>query len=496
MRSSRPVILCSPPDSRAAPDVEYLGLYYVDAYLMEHGIDTVLMDGSGMETDAYADQICAHSPSVVGITLSTHYRAPQVRQLASAVKARSQPSVVVGGHLMMFRAVEFLRYAPDIDFAVVGEGEVAMYELVRTLSNGEDPSDLPGVVCRNSDRRIRTSGSRPPVENLDSLPFPSRPKRVPVFSVASSRGCPGKCGFCSVWRYAKELGGAPWRPRTADNVVAEVKSILARYPEARTVSFVDDMFLGYSAEGRARAVEIGERLAALQPSVPWAIACRPDEVVKSPLDHLTKQGLRCVHLGIESGSNRVLARFAKGTSAEANKRAISIVRSHGLSLKPYFMFFEPEMTLADVADNIDFLEATTLARPTLMRERVIPYPGTVLYERCKQLGVLKESEMVFQTRFVSYEVACLCDAFRETFKAGIAEEQEIALAEFEADIEAWRGNYGNLSEVNKRWEDLSVRTVRAAKWLMEGRSSPGSDPRQRVGEACSLLAGRSRGWSS
>jgi len=467
MSAVGPVVLCSPPSKRASPFTEYLGLYYVHAYLRKQGVKAVLLDGAGSKPGEFADEIASYHPSAVGITMPTHFLSRQIQLLANAVKKRCQTKIIVGGHFLCFKGIEFLEYAPSIDIAVLGEGEVTMWELLSTFQQGTTELDVAGIAIRTGCDRIRTTMQRGAYGELDSLPFPTRPKKVPAFSIATSRGCYMRCDFCSVWRYAEFLGGPSWRTRSPANVVAEIDSIIKQYPHAGAFSFVDDAFLGGSKASRERALAIADRLAVVSPPVAWSIACRSNEVEEHILYRLKRGGLRSIHLGIESGSEDVLKRFAKGFSVRESEEAVSTVRKLGFSLAPYFIFFEPEMSLDDVAYNIRFLEKLDLARPSMMRVKVVPYPGTSIYERYKRLGLLSEGPMSYDVAFLNQSVGLLSDVFRETFKMALAQEQELLREEFEADIEARCGKLERFIETQRRWKQLSAHCTTVAWRLLE-----------------------------
>lgn len=467
MASKGLVVLSSPPYTQASSSTEYLGLYYVDAYLRKQGIKTIILDGTRLEVEEFADRVSGYDPLLVGITLPTHFLSHQVSLLADALKQRSRAKVVVGGHFLCFRAIEFLEYAPSVDFAVIGEGEITMSELIKALEQEQDGLDVPGIAARTSRGRIISTMRRTAIRELDSLPYPTRPKSVPVFSVASSRGCYMKCGFCSVWQYARRLGGQRWRARGSAGVISEVQNILHQYPQARAVSFVDDVFLGRSSTSRERAIEIADGLSGLARPIAWSVACRSTDTDERLLSRLILGGLRSVHLGIESGSNDVLKRLSKGLSVRENEEAISIIRGLNLSLIPYFIFFEPEMTLSDVSENIEFLADLDLARPSLMRVKVEPYPGTTIYQRYKELGLLNEGDMSYTIVFKNRSVMLLCETFRQIFRPFLSLEQKILQAEFEADIDPRSGRCAKLDTVRKRWKVLSSRTAEAARQLLE-----------------------------
>ena len=109
---------------------------------------------------------------------------------------------------------------------------------------------MNGLVYRNGEHLVAT-GSRPFIENLDSIPFPARQllpplseyqpslaafKRRPQATMVTSRGCPFRCAFCD-----HSVFGNQYRARTGRNVVDEIEQLITHFG-AREIRFWDDTF--------------------------------------------------------------------------------------------------------------------------------------------------------------------------------------------------------------------------------------------------------------
>src|SRR4030095_9730290 len=124
--------------------------------------------------------------------------APQSYRLAEQVRAPGRISVIGGTHTS-FLPEEGLEHA---DFVVRGEGEFAFQELVDAIQAGggfEKIQNLSYLV----DGQVVSNSERPKIPNLDVNPIPDYHlitgwKPGGVVSVATSRGCPLSCTFCSV----------------------------------------------------------------------------------------------------------------------------------------------------------------------------------------------------------------------------------------------------------------------------------------------------------
>ena len=115
------------------------------------------------------------SPDIVGITVSFSGWWNTAYQVASTVKNVDKDVItVLSGLHPSARPVECLE-SQFIDFVVVGEPEYTTQELVQTLDQGktEDFKKIKGISYRREGKTIITE-PRPPIADLDALPFPAR----------------------------------------------------------------------------------------------------------------------------------------------------------------------------------------------------------------------------------------------------------------------------------------------------------------------------------
>src|SRR5262249_48158322 len=86
---------------------------------------------------------------------------------------------------------------------------------------------------------------------------------------------------------------------------------------------------------------------------------REANLARSRLLHrLQDLGLRKVFLGIESGSDSQLRRYAKGHTAEECAAAIYRIRAADLRLEVGFIMFDPLCNVEEVAENVAFIRRT------------------------------------------------------------------------------------------------------------------------------------------
>ena len=97
---------------------------------------------------------------------------------------------------------------------------------------------------------------------------------------------------------------------------------------------------------------------------------------------LVKQaGCVNINLGMESGSDRVLTAIDKKITQADLQRAIDILKCNGISGGYCVLLNAPEETLDTIKETIDFTAKNDIQVKQFLP--VIPYPGTVLFNRLK-----------------------------------------------------------------------------------------------------------------
>ena len=141
-----------------------------------------------------------------------------------------------------------LRTSPAIDFVVRREFDYQIADYAK----GTPVEDLPGVSFRKNGH-IVNNPERPPIENLDDLPWVTKVYQRdldvrrynvpfllnPFISLYTSRGCPAMCTFC-LW--PQTHSGHRWRLRSTDDIAREVAFAKDAFPYVKEIFFDDDTF--------------------------------------------------------------------------------------------------------------------------------------------------------------------------------------------------------------------------------------------------------------
>jgi radical SAM superfamily enzyme YgiQ (UPF0313 family) len=246
---------------------------------------------------------------------------------------------------------------PAIDFAWLGEVDEAIPAWL-AATPAERPA-LPGVLSRTADG-LRSNGVTAP-RDLDRLPWPdweavrfTEYRQAPhrrrgrlSYIIVTSRGCPYRCTFCEEVTY---FAAVPFRQRSIDNVLREMREVMARYPGVE-FSFQDPVF-GLKKDW---AIEFCERLRRELPGAVWGAITRADLCTPELLEAMARAGCYNILAGLESASEETLRSVKKFNITHQTARDfVRMARASGIEVTTSFMIGLPNETRADVRRTVDF----------------------------------------------------------------------------------------------------------------------------------------------
>jgi len=400
------VLLINPPSNAPNP-IMPLGLAYLAAALEAAVINIDIIDAwaEGYTIEDLDKQIKDQQPDIAGITMMSPMYASAMRTVDS-VRRNSNAKIVVGGPHPSALPEQCLQDNPNIDFAVAGEGEKALVDLVKALSgNGKSLDTIKGLTYRNGDKLLST-GHAQPIENLDALPFPARHlfpvakykthppygKKNPYMTLITSRGCPFQCTYCS-----KSVYGSRYRTMSPQRVVLEIRHIIKKYG-IREIHFYDDDF----TINMKRAEEICDLLIQEPIRISWSCTTRVDLVNENLLNKMRKSGCWLISYGVESADPNILKNIKKGYTIEQVQNAFSLTKKAGIRTVAYLMVGLPGETKETINKTIDF---SLKLDPDFVSWGITAlYPGSSLYESAKN-GKLGETDIRYTYKDKSWHAS-------------------------------------------------------------------------------------------
>ncbi|MCL5035687.1 MAG: B12-binding domain-containing radical SAM protein [Chloroflexi bacterium] len=364
------ILLINPPllidESRYLPrrpsyPFEHLGLGYLASFLRMHGHEVTVKDAylDGLDADQFFPLISSVPADLIGFSATHGFMTSAVSLVQRLRKSGFDGHITFGGYLPTFLPEDLLRDFPEIDSIVRGEGEFTLLELVEKLDKPSSWDTIGNLTYRDRDGNIKSNPPRPLIEDLDALPFPARDTLPQLMtmqdygSICSSRGCYGKCTFCSIHSFYGKSPGSHWRGRSAKSVVDEMEKLAAEW-KIEKFAFPDDNFLGTGRKGNARAMDVAKEILRRGITARYSILCRASDVDNALFAFLKASGMGTVFVGFESGVDRALQTFGKMSDSTTNREAAKKLKGLGIKCYPGFIMFDPYTTLDEVEENLEF----------------------------------------------------------------------------------------------------------------------------------------------
>lgn len=373
---------------------EPIGLLYLAAVLRHAGykVSVVQADYYGLSVEQTIDVILLHNPSVVGFSI-TQRAVNSTALIVKLLRKRGYTGhITSGGYFPSLCTEAFLAKIPEIDSAVIGEGENTFLELIKCLDYREPWDTLLGLAYRDHGAVV-INQLRPFITNLDTIPFPIRDLlndafwRMGYATLISSRGCYGNCTFCPQNAFKKKNLGPRWRGRSPENVVTEIESI-SRNSGISMFKFNDDNIFGPGQDGCQRVIGICEEIISRGIKAKYMAYCRINDINHKTMTLMRRAGFERLLVGVESSQPAILREYKKGISPDQVRKKFSLLESLGFSVIPGFMMFNPYSSLQQIERDLDFLRETKSFGVSITKTLKI-HDSTEIKERLLTAGKLK-----------------------------------------------------------------------------------------------------------
>ena len=356
-------------------------------------VEVINFDGYPITYEYFLRKFDGKRPDVIGFTAHTMPMLERTCILTEYAKKEFPDAKIFWGgvHASIFPK-EVLNELP-VDVVVVGEGDFTILELINSLNNKLNFSEIKGIAYRKG-KEIIVNQERPIIEDLNVLPMPAWDminfsEHLYVYLI-ESRGCPFRCRFC----YNKMR--KRYRTRSVDNVVNEIKYLYDTY-KLRTFKFWDDLPFGGSKE---KMIEFCEAINSHRMKIMWSAFTRNEMIDESVLKAQEKAGCIRLSIGVESGSQRMLDKINKSTKVEKYVKSYDLMNKFKMSTVASMMIGLPDENYEDLKATLRL--AKRIKATEYYAQNFKPYPGTDMYPEA--LGKFKEPENIYQwARFCSFD---------------------------------------------------------------------------------------------
>ena len=326
------------------------GLLTIAAELRRHGFEADVINLSRLPWEEAIRAIEQRPADLFGLSCYTFHRQATAT-LGAEIKARFPEShLTVGGPHASALPKEWLEHYPAFDSVVIGEGEATVVELAQCLGDGRSWHGLAGMACQTAEG-VLVGPAREPWADLDSLAKPW--EHFDYGFVITSRGCPGKCTFCSsprLWGVGFDFGrpitcSKSWRISSCAR--PSLLGIQGRYVHGSSQAGAGDL-RGIIARGL---------------EFRWMCDTRADCVDREVWAAMRRAGCVKVNIGIESASPAIRENLRKRLDLSRARQATAEAREVGIDVRFYFIVGSRGETPQTIRESLTFLEE---ARPTHM----------------------------------------------------------------------------------------------------------------------------------
>ena len=408
------VLLINPPvrQQTSPGDIPY-GLGIIAAIAEEEGHQVSFLDLNAhrVSLQESAEEIAIDDYDIIGIGgLSSMFK--DIRKILPVCRQIHPDALIVGGGgFITYIPDKILDLQPELDVAVIGEGEETWREIL-TKKTTDDFSKVKGIAYRNAQNNIIYTEPRPLIPNMDDIPYPAyHLMDLDIYSenyqlvnseeamnarrklhIVTERGCPRQCTFCthnglSRWDQIVAIGKEKVRKmddeygfqqiarfNSAKYVVEHMKFLHDKYD-------VDYIFIADEnlTTNKKRTHELCDLLieTGLSKKMKWGTSGDTASVNDDIVKHMKDASCSFITFGGESGSDKVLKEdIQKGTTNKDNQTAVDILKRQNMEPIMTFMLGNPNEDINDICETTAFfIKNNLLCDPFICT----PYPGTRLF---------------------------------------------------------------------------------------------------------------------
>jgi anaerobic magnesium-protoporphyrin IX monomethyl ester cyclase len=367
----RPEILLINPTMTARSSARFpLSLLNLAAALDQVG-ESQIIDGN-VDRDVVGETaraLAQGSFDAVGISVMGGPQIAPSIAVSRMIRERFPALPIIWGGYFPTLYTDAALAAPYVDYAIRGQGDESLPELLKLLSRQAGPDMLQGIAGMSwrRDGTVVHNRNRPFAPNKPNLVLPydklGDPRRYLARTFLGRRtaahqaalGCRFRCTFCGV---AAMFGGATALPAAA-RLERELR-FLKEELGADSVQFFDHNFFDREAD----MIPLLEVMAKLQ--LPWWCYARSDALLnlsESTWKLVRQSRLRMAYIGAESPNGQMLKEIRKGTRPDQTLEVAELCRRNGVIPELSFMVGPPQNSEAETEQTFDFIRELKRINP-------------------------------------------------------------------------------------------------------------------------------------
>ncbi len=301
-------------------------------------------------------------PDIVGVSIFTSKLRSALNTLKVVKAFNSNILTCVGGaHVTAsYNTLEDNQY---IDALFVGYSDNSFIEWINSASKNR-------VVKGETDKQ---NFQNLPYARRQALLFNENYTQKDLSYIITSRGCVGRCVFCSntfLWK------GRPVF-RSSDSIRQEVNELINEWGSKK-------ILLGDSSNSDIPRENMRVANVLKEFGLPWTTNIRWATVNKKLLEHFMECGCTGLSVGLETGSEKMLKLTKKGTTVKQIREKAKMINELGLDWHLFTIVGFPDETIDDI--NMTQELALEINPTAVSVNSFSPLPGTEAYNNIEGLS--------------------------------------------------------------------------------------------------------------
>jgi len=383
-----------------------VGLGYVVTAMKRAGFSFDLVDIDVYHyTDHEMDRLIAKKPYDIVCMgcIVTGYKI--IKNLAKIIRKIHPEAMIVVGNSVATSIPDILLTKTESDIAIMGEGDVAIVELLHALTNRTSLHDIAGICFVEQGQVVRTP-PRPVIKDISTLPYvdfsifdieyyiensklqvndplPIPREQVRALPINTARGCIAKCTFC--YHVFKE---APYRYRSAQVIVNEIRDMIERY-QLNYIFFSDEL----TFFSKKQAFELVNEILASGLKFYWTGTCRAglfdSEDDLYLIEQMKQAGCIGMAYSLESSNAEILKAMNKHITIEQFAKQTELIQKAGLPTWTSLVFGYPQETPETIQNTLNCCIDNRIYPSA---GYLLPQPGSYMYEYALKNNFIVDEE--------------------------------------------------------------------------------------------------------
>jgi radical SAM superfamily enzyme YgiQ (UPF0313 family) len=369
------------------------GLASISAVVKQAGYNVKLYHQLYMpDKNEFVNKINGFNPDLIGFSARTT-AMPFITEMAQWLDtAFPEIPAVIGGYHAILVPDECIKLQ-GIDMVIVGEGEYPFVELLDSMRDGKNRTDIQSIYFKLESGEVVKNPVAPLIEDLDTLPFPDfelfdyanldRSKNFTAM-VMLSRGCLFSCTYCgnSQFRNIYPNKNKYTRFRSPEKAIELLELLLQKYPFIKYFEFRDAIFNMYAEWFHAFMPLYIEKI-----KLPFNCNLRFDILDEEMVKLLKDGGCYMIDIGLENGNEEFRKKYLH--RAMKNEHMINVAewfKKYKITTLTYNIVGLPYETLELSLETVKL--NARLSVDKVIPNIFYPYPMTILEKTARDAGFI------------------------------------------------------------------------------------------------------------